>query len=118
MFPQEQGITFSGQEQSQYLAMANVSSDPTGELTTIENSSKEGFDQWDVTQGFMGSNSIKQSTKSGITGYSNNIFSNIKIMATQLFGANSPVLWVINILLVLTTSYLVYLTIKFIRTGN
>jgi len=118
IFPQEQGITFSGVEGSQYLTMQNMSTDPTTQLTTMNNESQTAFDQWDITQGFMGSNSVKQGAKGGATGYTNNIFTNLKIMATQIFGENSPVLYALGVLLSLTTVYLIYLIIKFVRTGN
>ena len=118
IFPQEQGIVFTDIEQSQYLAMADVDSDAEQTLTDINNQSQTALDQWDITEGFMGSNTIKQSTKGGVTSYSNNIFANLKIIATQVFGANSPVLYAIGVFLALTTLYIVYLVIKFVRTGS
>jgi hypothetical protein len=118
IFPQEEGISFSDpQESSQYLTMQSSSVDTVSSLETLENQSQTGFNQWDITQGFMGSNSIKQSSKEGVSSYSNNIFTNIRIMSTQLFGANSPILYAIGIFSALLTIYLIYMVIKFVRTG-
>lgn len=118
LFPQEQGVSFSGRENSTYLVMQTQSrQNITSTLSTIENDTGNGFDQWDITQGFMGSNQIKQITSKNTKTYKTNIFSTIQIIATELFGANSPVIWVILVLSGLAGSYLIYLAIKNIRTG-
>jgi|SRR3990172_8302357 len=123
IFPQEQGVIFNdAQSQNNYLVINNTASSHSttsnSELTSMNNATSSGFNQWDITVGFMGSNTVKQASNQGIKSYSSNIFSTLKIIATQVFGANSPVLYVIAILLALTTGYLVYLVIKFVRTGN
>ena len=117
IFPQEQGVSFSGVDQGKYLVVKGINADPTTSLSTINNQSKEGFDQWDVTQGFMGSNSIKQSSKTETTSYSSNVFSNVLTLAKQVFGEGSPVIYVIGVLMAFAGTYIIYLTIKFIRTG-
>jgi hypothetical protein len=123
IFPQEQGVSFSDpQSQSGYLTASNSAtsqySSTQSQLESINNASDSGLDQWDFTVGFMGSNAVKQSSKAGVKSYSTNIFSTLTTIATQVFGKNSPVLYVIAVLLSLTTGFLVYLLIKFIRTGN
>jgi len=120
LFPQEQGYTFSSSENNTYLTVQNLTDTTTtsSHLDSVKNSSDSSFDNWDITVGYMGSNSMKQGTKTSINSYSTSIFSTLKIIATQLFGKNSPVLYVIAILLSLSISVIVYLTYKFIRTGN
>jgi len=120
LFPQEQGYTFSSSENNTYLTIQDLTDTTTTSsyLDSVKNSSDSSFDNWDITVGYMGSNSMKQGTKTSINSYSTSIFSTLKIIATQLFGKNSPVLYVIAILLSLSISVIVYLTYKFIRTGN
>jgi hypothetical protein len=120
IFPQEQGVSFTDPEsQTGYLVISsNTDLGIDDSLTDIYNSTNQGFDQWDVTQGFMGSNTVKQASSSGIKGYSSNIFTNLNTVARQLFGSGSPVILVINILLGLTLSYIIYATIQFVRQGR
>lgn len=120
-FPLDQGVNFSsmdGEQSSQYLTMANLDTNPSNTLETSNNLSQTGFDQWDVTQGFMGSNSIKQASQGSFTSQVSMIFNNLKSMATSLFGANSPVLVVLGLLLTMGLGYIIYVIIKFVRTGN
>lgn len=116
LFPQEQGVTFTGEEQQGYLVMANHTDTTLTDLQNTNNQSENAFDQWDVTTGFMGTNQIKQG-QGGIKTSITNTGNTLKIMATQLFGANSPIVYTILILLTLATGYLVYAVIKFVRTG-
>jgi len=123
MFPQEQGASFSDEpSQNNYLTTsANVQSmqnNVNSQLTSNNNASTEGFNQWDITQGFMGSNTIKQTSSGGISSYFSLIFSNLKILATQIFGSNSPVLYVLTVLMTLGIGYLIWAVYKFVRTGN
>lgn len=117
LFPQEQGAVFSGADQSSYLQIANLETNPTGDLSNINNLSNTGFNEWDITVGFMGSNTQK-ATKGGISQYSNNVFSNILTLAKTLFGENSPIVWAITILISTILIFVTYLFIKFLRTGN
>ncbi len=118
LFPQEQGVTFSGEDQLGYLTI-NTSRDlgTVSSLETINNQSGNAFDQWDVTTGFMGTNQLKQG-QGGIISMISNTFSNLYTIATQLFSANSPIVYTILVLSTLATGYLIYATIKFVRTGN
>lgn len=123
MFPQEQGASFSDEpSQNNYLTTsANVQSmqnNVNSQLTSNNNASTEGFNQWDITQGFMGSNTIKQTSSGGISSYFSLIFNNLKILATQIFGSNSPVLYVLTVLMTLGIGYLIWAVYKFVRTGN
>lgn len=120
LFPQEQGITFSENSQnSAYLVMQNESS--TGvmsSLETIKNDTTSGFNNWDVTQGFMGSNTVKQTSGTGVGSYITSIFSTLTIIATQLFTSDSPIVYVIGVFSTLALAWLVYVVIAFVRTGK
>jgi len=123
LFPQEQGAAFSSTpDQNNYLIAStltqNAKANLTGQLTNLNNGSSSGFDQWDITQGFMGSNAIKQSTGTGITSYFSIVFTNIRILATQVFGSGSPIIYALVIFSSLGIGFLIYVVIKFIRTGN
>lgn len=123
IFPQEQGVTFNdASSQSDYLVINNTAqtsmTDTTAELETLNNASSSAFNQWDITVGFMGSNTVKQASNQGIKSYSSNIFTNLNIIATQLFGSGSPVIYVIAVLLSLTSAFLIYQVITFVRTGR
>jgi len=119
IFPQEQGISFNEQQGSNtYLTINSTKDiDTSNTLTTLNNQSENAFNQWDVTTGFMGTNQLKQG-QGEIKTYSNNIFSNLRIIATQLFGANSPILYAIGVLALLSSGYIIYLIVQFVRTGR
>lgn len=119
LFPQEQGVTFNGlQDSNAYLTISqNNDSGTSTQLTNINNQTGNAFNQWDVTQGFMGSNTLKQS-QGGITSLATNTFSSLQMVATQLFTANSPVVYALLIFAGLTTAYLIYAVIQFIRSGR
>lgn len=120
IFPQGQGVSFQdAQSQSAYLTIqSNNSSGIDTQLTSIDNQTTTGFNDWDVTQGFMGSGTIKQTSGTGIKTYSTNVFSVISLVAGQLFDANSPILYVILVFSTFTGLYVIYLTYKFVRQGN
>jgi len=119
-FPQEQGVVFeSGEDSSVYLTIqGEADTGVANSLTSIKNETTVGFNQWDVTQGFMGSNTIKQTSGSGITSYATSMFSTLVIIATQLFGANSPIVYVIGVFSTLAAAYIIYLVVQFVRTGK
>ena len=120
LFPQEQGIIFTNNADSdRYLVMENITdTEIINTLTTIHNQTEVGFNQWDDTQGFMGSNTIKQTSGTGITSYAKNLFSTLTVIATELFGSNSPVVYAMGVFSVLAGAYIIYLIITFIRTGR
>lgn len=121
LFPQEQGMTIAqGQDGAAYLVFQNLSQSSTtlSDLGELNNNTNTGFNQWDVTVGFMGSNTVKQASKTGISGYASNLFTNLRIMATTVFGLNSPIIYAIAVFSSLTTGWIIYLIIKFVRTGN
>lgn len=120
-FPLDQGFNFSQSSEDNantYLTASNIDSNPTTELTNTNNVSNTGFEQWDVTQGFMGSNSIKQASQGGFISQVKMIFSSLTSMASTLFGENSPVMIVLGILLVATLGYITYVIIQFVRSGK
>lgn len=116
IFPQEQGVSFVGQDQHGYLTINSTNLGTVSSLDVISNQTSNAYNQWDISVGFMGSNQIKQS-QGGITSMVGNTFSNIKIIATELFTSNSPILYAILVLSSLATGYLIYAFYKFIRTG-
>lgn len=119
LFPQEQGMSFSGSNNATYLVIQNISNTETLTiLETIENQTNIGFNQWDITQGFMGSNTVKQTSGTGIRAYAGNLFSTLTIIATQIFSQNSPVIYAIAIFSTLAGAWGLYLLIRFVRTGN
>ena len=123
MFPQEQGASFSdAPSQNNYLIMnasaQDMQTDIDSQLASNNNGTSDGFDQWDITQGYMGSNTLKQTSGSGITSYFSIITSNLRILATQVFGSNSPIIYVLAVLTALGIGYLIYAVIKFVRTGS
>lgn len=118
LFPQEQGITFSGAGQHGYLTIAQTNTTSVeNSLTSINNQSTNAFNQWDITQGFMGSNQLKQSQTS-IFSMVTGVFTNLNIIATELFGQGSPILYALGILSLLASGYLIYAIILWVRTGR
>lgn len=119
IFPQEQGVSFTdSRSNSTYLVVeGQTEQNLTTTLDTIDNNSKTGFNNWDITQGYMGSNNLKQVSSKSTQDYKTSIFSVLLIIATQLFGSNSPIVWAIRVLLALAGTYLLYLVIKNVRTG-
>ena len=120
LFPEEQGVQFAGDGNS-YLSASNLTSslasETTVNLNNLKNSSSGGYDQWDITVGFMGTNTVKQSSKSGITKVLTTTFTGLKVIAKQVFGSNSPIVWFIVTLSIVAGSYLIYALWKFVRTG-
>jgi hypothetical protein len=117
LFPQEQGVIFTDSPSANdYLTISQVNIDSGASLSLINNQSTDAFNQWDITTGFMGSNQIKQG-QGGITKQMKSLFSNLKILATQVFGSGSPIIYTLGILLTLSIIYLGYALYKFVRTG-
>lgn len=119
LFPQEQGIVFSDPgSQAGYLAMGIVNNTGTQtELSSLSNSTGNAFNQWDVTQGFMGSNQMKQG-QTGVISSITQVFSTLIIIAKQLFTANSPIVYALTTLMLLAGIVVIWIIYKFVRTGN
>jgi hypothetical protein len=120
LFPVEQGVSYSdATSNSAFLSMQNntdIGSQAT--LTSLQNNTSSSFDQWDITVGYMGSNAIKQTTKTGISGYVTNVFSQMQIMARLIFGSGSPIVYALTILSVIAAGWIIYIIIAFIRSGK
>lgn len=121
LFPQEQGITFSDAKgQHAYLIAINASDQEVQQqLNTVQNLTSNGFNAWDIEKGQMGSNSIVQGQKSvGVP--VTQIFSSLIIIAGELFGsgANSPVLIVLGIFLIVAGTVVTYYIVAWVRTGK
>lgn len=118
LFPQEQGMTFSGTSQSDYLqAQLNNNLDVNNSLDTLQSQTSDAFSQWDITQGFMGTNQLKQG-QGNVISMATNTFANLRLLATQLFTSNSPIVWALIMISGLVSVYLIYVIIKFVRTGS
>lgn len=120
-FSTEQGfILTNGQDNQAFLTMQNESNfqNLISNLTSIQNDSEKAFNQWDVTVGFMGSNTVKQTAGTGISNYIKNIFNTLIVIATELFGKNSPIVYVLSALALLSLGYFIYAVIQFVRTGR
>ena len=127
-FPLEQGAVFStGANNATYLTISNMSLNTNNDLEQIQNQTQEGFNAWDVTQGFMGSNTVKQTSGTGIFSYVSSTFSNLGVIANTIFkpvtnadGTTSinPIIIVLGIFTTLAGLYVIYLTVQFVRTGR
>lgn len=119
IFPQEQGVSFSDLNSNQtYLAIKNTSLNTLDNLNNIKNKTESGFDGWDITQGFMGSNALKQNSLAGTGDYNTNVWATLTSVANKLFTANSPIMYAILIISTLSGGVLIYYVIKFIRQGQ
>lgn len=118
IFPQEQGISFTDlQSNDGYLAM-NSSIDQGTEAFLETNTLNSTYNDWDITQGFMGSNALKQGTPSQVGTYKKNIFATLTVMATKLFGSGSPIAYAILILSGLSGLIIILLAIQWLRQGR
>lgn len=120
IFPQEQGVTFDDlRSNNTYFAIRNNTDFGTeSQLTRIYNDTDSAFNQWDITQGYMGSNAIKQSSSANAKEFKTNILSTLILIATKLFNANSPIVYAISVIGVLSSALVTYLVIKFVRQGE
>lgn len=119
IFPQEQGVSFNDlNSNSTYLSIQNNTLGLNVILNSSNNDAQTSLEQWDITQGQMGSNTIKQSSSSGNQKMTSNIFSTLTLMATKLFTSASPIVYVLGALGLLSTGYITYLVIQFIRSGR
>lgn len=121
IFPQEQGVTFSGGNQHTYLTInetaTNSYQSTVTNLEAIEDSSNSAYNDWDITVGFLGTNPIKQGSSNNVKSYSANIMGTLKTIATQIFGSGSPVIYALTVITTFIAGYLIYVFIKFVRTG-
>jgi hypothetical protein len=118
IFPGEQGYSYETIENKTYLTISNIS---VSNYTDISNSMDTGFEEWDIEVGFMGSNTQKAS-KSSISSFVTNVFDVLKIISNEVFstsdGGTHPIIWVMGVFISITSIILVFLFIKFIRTGT
>ena len=121
LFPSEQGVnvTLNEDENSHsfQVAQQNVVN-PSPYIEGMQNDTDEGYKEWDITEGFMGSNTIKQTSKTGIKTQIGMIYYSLKSIATDLFGDNSPVIVVFGILFSAIMVIIFYYAFKWIRTGS
>lgn len=121
LFPQEQGVVFSGQAGAGYIAINNTDTDINPGLMVLSNQSSNALDKWDLTIGQMGSNQIKQG-QSGMLAMMLNTAGNVKFMAIQIFtdqqGNLSPIVYVLGLFIGALGTYFGFVLIKFLRTGN
>lgn len=121
-FPTEQGVVFTGDQNQTYLQINNANNNfktaTTEQLQSTNNATTTGFNQWDITVGFMGSNAVKQSSSGSALGQFRLIYTAIFTVATEVFKAGSPVLYVLGTFFLLILSVITYYVIKFVRSGN
>jgi hypothetical protein len=120
LFPQEQGMVFSDNQSSVSYGVLNQSTmqtDVSGSLTTTNNKSNNAFNDWDVTTGFMGTNTIKQG-QTGVFDFVTITTTQVLLMATTLFGANSPIVWALGVIILMIGGYIIYLIVQFVRQGR
>ena len=117
-FPSDQNMIFNEKDNETYLVMENLDTQgASSQLQQLTNTTDDGFNQWDIEVGFMGSNAQKGSESSG-GNYAYTIYQKLTIVADQLFDKNNPISWALGILGTLMGLYITYVFIKFIRTGN
>ncbi len=125
LFPQEQGFTF---EEKDNIIWVSLDKSISESVTTVNldinktvTDADEGFDQWDIEIGFMGSNTQK-SIKNSLTGYTKGVVNMIGVILDQLFNVNNardhPVFIVLSIVLVAITFTIIYVVIKIVKTGS
>ena len=125
LFPTGQGVVFNdAQSRDAYLNIShNLDIGTESNLQNLSNSSNYGFNNWDITQGYMGSNSMAHG-QTGVISSVTQVFTGLKFIATLLFTSQvngktqlSPVLYVIGVLGVLAGIIMIYFIYKFVRTG-
>jgi len=121
-FPIEQGFELNSENNETYYTLRSISNDYIPENINItQEDLNEGYDNWDIEVGFMGSNTLKKG-KTNMFSYIGQTINNVKIMARELFstsdGSTHPIIWVLGVLAGLFGVYVTYLIIKFIRTGT
>lgn len=120
LFPLEQGVVFTGQDNDGYLTLNNsILRDTNTNLQALDNQSTNAYNEWDVTTGFMGTNQIKQG-QGGLKNQITSTFSNINTMRKVLFGdeSNSAIKYAILTMSTLAFVYLTYSLYQFVRTGR
>jgi hypothetical protein len=65
----------------------------------------------------MGSNSMKQG-QTGVTTSVTQVFSSLNVIAKELFGSNSPIIYALGILSALAGIIIVYAIYAFVRQGR
>jgi hypothetical protein len=118
LFPQEQGVTFSGESGNAYMTVSSLNDTEVVEnIQLTNNQSENAFNEWDVTTGFMGTNQLKQG-QGGIKNSITNSYTSLKTVALELFTSGSPIVYALAVFFTLALGYLTYAIIKFVRTGN
>lgn len=123
LLPIQQGFTFSSeQDNNTYLFMnytaSSIGGNATTKLTNYDNATSQGYTDWDITVGFMGSNAMKESTSFGIRDYFKYASSQVKNIAVNTFGSNSPIVQAISFFIALNFIILTIVVIKFLRSGQ
>lgn len=122
MFPTEQGYTYEDRENDTYAVLEErdnkdiISSDLGG----IENTTSTGYREWEPEVGFMGSNAQKVG-ESSISTYVTGVIDTLKIMAREVFSSRNgthPVLILLGFFGTISTIYVTFKFIQFIRTGR
>lgn len=118
IFPQEQGISFTDLQSNDAYLTINSSRDVGTNTFLNTNSLNNSYNDWDITQGFMGSNALKQGTPSEVGTYNANIFSTLTLMVNKLFGSGTPIAYAILIISGLSGIIIIILAIQWLRQGR
>ena len=121
-FPTDEGYNFSSGDNYTVNKINTINSGNT-QLTDLNNNLDNGTNSWDITVGFMGTNTLKQGTKKSWTDYITNAWDNLVTLSKEVFNIagednQTPVMIIIGIIGIGIAAYITLVVIKFIRTGN
>lgn len=125
MFPKEQGFTLQEKDNITWAEL-NKSTVQTTKNVNINldeyvNASDGSFEQWEIEVGFMGSNTLKK-IKDSLTGYTSEVMKMIGVIINQLFNSNNlrnhPIFIIFDIISIGLIVLVIYIVVKYIRTGS
>jgi hypothetical protein len=124
MFPKEQGFTLQEKDNITWAelnkSMVQNAKNVNTNLEGYVNTSDGSFEQWDIEVGFMGSNTLKK-IKDSLTGYTSEVMKMIGVIINQLFNSNNlrnhPIFIIFDIISIGLIVLVIYIVVKYIRTG-
>lgn len=125
MFPKEQGFTLQEKDNITWAELnkstVQTAKNVNANLEGYVNASDGSFEQWDIEVGFMGSNTLKK-IKDSLTGYTSEVMKMIEVIINQLFNSNNlrnhPIFIIFDIIGIGLIVLVIYIVVKYIRTGN
>lgn len=124
MFPKEQGFTLQEKDNITWAELNKSTVQTTKNVNTnlegYASASNGSFEQWDIEVGFMGSNTLKK-IKDSLTGYTSEVMKMIGVIINQLFNSNNlrnhPIFIIFDIISIGLIVLVIYIVVKYIRTG-